>query len=272
MNQSVTSTLRFADVHLGTGVRLHYAEQGRSDGHPIILLHGYTDSWFSFSRVLPLLPPSCRVYALDQRGHGDSDRPARGYTVRGLAADVIAFMDAMKLPQATLVGHSMGSLVAQEFALAAPQRLARLVLVGSGATLRTEEMLQFQRAVDALDDPVPAEFAREFQVSTIYYPVPDDFLDRAVVESLKLPTRVWRHALAGQLAVDYAARLRRIRMPVLILRGAQDTVFAPAAQDALAAGLASAIVKVYPETGHALHWERPEEFAGDLNDFVVSAG
>src|SRR5262245_29905615 len=62
--------VRFADVQLATGVRLHYAEQGDPQGHPIILLHGYTDSWFSYSRVLPLLPTRYRAYALDQRGHG----------------------------------------------------------------------------------------------------------------------------------------------------------------------------------------------------------
>jgi non-heme chloroperoxidase len=271
MNNFTASSPRFANAHLTTGVRLRYAERGRADGHPIILLHGYTDSWFSFSRVLPLLRTSCRVFALDQRGHGDSDRPASGYAMRELAADVMAFMDAKGLPQATLVGHSMGSLVAQEVAFAAPERLARLVLVGSGTTLRNEQMLEFQQAVDALHDPIPAEFAREFQVSTIHHPVPEDFLDAAVAESLKLPASVWRHALAGQLAVDYAAQLGRIQTPTLILRGDQDTVFAPAAQDALVAGLASVIVKVYPETGHALHWERPKEFARDLDDFVVSA-
>jgi pimeloyl-ACP methyl ester carboxylesterase len=170
-----------------------------------------------------------------------------------------------------MVGHSMGSLVAQEIMLADPKRVARLALVGSGTRLRSEEMLQFKHAVDTLIDPVPAEFAREFQLSTIHHPVPNDFLDAAVAESLKLPARVWRSALAGQLAVDYAAQLGRIQVPTLVIRGDQDTVFTPAAQDALVAGLASAIVKIYPETGHALHWERPKRFARDLEDFVGTA-
>ena len=67
---------RFADVRLSTGVRLRYAEAGDPAAPPVILLHGYTDSWFSWSRVLPPLAARHRVYALDQRGHGDSDRPA----------------------------------------------------------------------------------------------------------------------------------------------------------------------------------------------------
>jgi len=269
MNHKDAAPLRFADVQLTTGVRLHYAEQGDSAGHPMILLHGYTDSWFSYSRVLPSLSSTYHTYALSQRGHGDSERPASGYTMPDFAADVVAFMDVMGLQQATLVGHSMGSLVAQEVALAAPERVALLILAGSATNMRSENVLQLQQEVKALDDPVPPEFAREFQVSTIYHPVPDDFLDRAVAESLKLPARVWRAALAGQLAADYTSRVNRIQMPTLVLRGDHDTIFSRAAQDALVAGLANAVLKVYPETGHALHWERPSEFVSGLEEFII---
>lgn len=263
------SPLRFADAHLRTGVRLHYAEQGDPGDDPIIMLHGYTDSWFSFSRVLTSLAATYHTYALDQRGHGDSERPASGYTMPDLASDVIAFMDAVGVPSAILIGHSMGSLVALEVALTAPWRVKHLGLLGSGTNLRSKGMLELQQAVEALDDPVPAEFAREFQVSTIYHPVPDDFLDRAVAESLKVPAHVWRAALAGQLAVDYMPHLDRIQTPALILRGDQDTVFPRDAQDSLVAGLKTAVSKVYPQTGHALHWERPEQFVNDLKDFIT---
>lgn len=269
MNHKDATPLRFADAQLTTGVRLQYAEQGDSAGHPVILLHGYTDSWFSYSRVLPSLSSTYHTYALSQRGHGDSERPASGYTMPDFAADVVAFMDAMGLPQATLVGHSMGSLVAQEVALAAPERVTRLILIGSATNMRSEDVLQLQQEVNALDDPVPPQFAREFQVSTIYHSVPDDFLDRAVAESLKLPARVWRAALAGQLAVDNTAQINRIQMPTLVLRGDHDTIFSRAAQDALVAGLANAVLKVYSETGHALHWERPSEFVSDLEEFII---
>src|SRR5215813_5937014 len=128
---SPSPSLQFADARLSTGVRLRYAESGDPAGHPIILLHGYTDSWFSFSRALPYFDPSHHVYILDQRGHGDSDRPASGYTFSDFAADVIAFMEAKGIKRATLVGHSMGSIVAQGVALLAPERVERLVLIGS---------------------------------------------------------------------------------------------------------------------------------------------
>jgi non-heme chloroperoxidase len=266
MNQPI---LRFADTQLATGIRLRYAEQGSPSGPPIIMLHGLTDSWFSFSGILPALPANYHIYALDLRGHGGSDRPSHGYTMPDFADDVISFMDAMELPSATLVGHSMGSLVAQQVALTAPQRVARLALLGAGSNIHTPDLQGFQQAVDELVDPVPEEFAREFQVSTIYRPIPDNFLNQAVAESLKLPAHVWRGALAGCLAVDFTPDLAQIQVPVLLLRGDQDAVFPRAAQDALVTGLARAVLRVYPQTGHAIHWERPEQVVHDLKDFIT---
>src|SRR5687768_13080157 len=136
LGASVNDTPRFADIRLATGIRLHYAEQGPATGTPIILLHGYSDSWFSFSLVLPALSRENRVYALDLRGHGNSDRPASGYRMRDMAADVIAFMDAKGIARATIIGHSMGGFVAQHVALAAPRRVSQLVLIGTATTPR----------------------------------------------------------------------------------------------------------------------------------------
>ena len=99
-------------------MRLRYAEQGNPKGQPVILLHGYSDSWFSYSRILPLIDKKYDVYVPDQRGHGDSDRPVSGDTFLDFAADVIAFMDAKGLKEATIVGHSMGSFVAQHVGVA----------------------------------------------------------------------------------------------------------------------------------------------------------
>ena len=262
---------RFADAHLITGVRLRYAEQGDRGGQPIIMLHGLADSWFSFSRVLPALAATYHIYALDLRGHGDSDRPAHGYSMADFAADVLAFMDAMELPSATLVGHSMGSFIAQQVALAAPKRVARLVLLGSAANGRSKDLLEFQQVVDTLDDPVPEEIAREFQISTIYRPLPDDFLNQVVAESLKLPAYVWRAALAGCLAIDSTADLGRIKAPTLLLRGDHDAIFPRDAQAALVAGLEDAVLRVYPETGHAIHWERPEQVIDHLHTFMANS-
>jgi non-heme chloroperoxidase len=173
--------VEFATSHLSTGPRLHYAEQGDPTGEAIVFLHGYSDSWFSFSRVLPLLSAEYHAFALTQRGQGDSDKPECCYTVEDFAADVDAFMEAVGIAEATLVGHSTGALFAQRVALSYPRRVSRLVLIGA-QTPANEVILGLRDEVRALKDPVPPEFVREFQESTIYHPVPGEFLDTVVSE------------------------------------------------------------------------------------------
>lgn len=253
---------------LSTGVRLRYVEHGRPGGHPVVLLHGFTDSSYSFSPLLPeLAQERYHAFAIDQRGHGDSDRPATGYTTEDLAADVVAFLDALGLDRVSLVGHSMGSFVARRVAEEAPERVDRLVLIGSAVSPVNEGTLELQAAVRTLDDPVPAEFAREFQESTAHRPLPKQFLERAVGESLKVPARVWQSALDGLIAVDHASGLGRIVAPTHVLAGRNETVFSVTEHDELAAAIGATLC-VYPETGHAVHWERPHWVARDIDAFL----
>jgi len=261
--------VRFADARLATGVRIRYAEQGDPAGEPLILLHGYADSWYSFSRVLPLLPSRYHVLALDQRGHGSSDRPMDDYAMRDLAADVVALMDAKGIARATIVGHAMGSFVAQQTALLAPNRVARLVLVGSATTPRAlAGMTDVRAALDSLDDPLPTSFGREFQASTVYQPLPKEFMETVVAECVKLPARVWRSALEGMLSTGPADGLRDAAIPTLVLWGDRDVLAPRTEQDALVAAIGTATLRIHPETGHAVHWERPAELVRDLDAFV----
>jgi len=259
---------RFGDVQLSTGIRMHYAEQGESRGEPIIMLHGYSDSWFSFSRVLTPLARETRVYALDLRGHGKTDQPSSGYHMRDLAADVVAFMDAKGISRATVIGHSMGGFVAQQVAFATPKRVSRLILVG---TVRKPTNLagfnELEKAVMSLSDPVPDAFAREFQLSTVHTPVGDEFINRAVEESLRLPARVWKELAAGMVATDAAVSLGRSGIPTMVVRGEKDAWVTAAETDSLAKMVAAKRRKAYTNTGHAVHWERPAEFASDVIAF-----
>ena len=261
---------QFADVRLATGVRLRYLEQGDPAGSPVLLLHGLSDSWFSFSRILPGLSTAHRIYALDLRGHGDSDRPQGGYGPNAMAADVLAFMDTLGIRQATLVGHSMGSIVAQQAALAAPERISRLALIGSATTVRNDVTLALQHELAAMADPVPADFVMAFQSSTIHRPVPADFLMRVVAESRKAPARVWRGALSGLLESGRFAGLPRTDIPSLLIWGDRDAIFPRAEQRALVDSLPVSSLRVYRETGHAPHWERPKEVVRDLERFLRS--
>jgi non-heme chloroperoxidase len=262
--------VKFATTQLATGVSLHYAERGDPEGEAIIFLHGYSDSWYSYSRVLPLLSPSYHAFALTQRGQGDSDKPECCYTVDDFAADIDAFMDALGIDKATLFGHSTGALFAQRVALSYPRRVSRLVMLGAQTPVN-EAILGLVEEVRALEDPVPSEFVREFQESTIYHPVPEEFLDTVVSESLKLPARVWRDYMeqaALSIDHDYVLALGEIDVPTLILWGEQDPLFPREEQERLAAAIPGATLKVYPETGHAVHWDRPEWVVRDLEEFM----
>ncbi|WP_233585647.1 alpha/beta fold hydrolase [Corallococcus sp. CA054B] len=260
---------REGSVRLSTGVTLRYVEQGRQDGPVVVFLHGYTDSHHTWDLDLPRFPRDFRIYALDQRGHGDSSRPACCYTQQAFAKDVVAFLDAKRVSRAVLVGHSMGSFIAQQVALDFPHRVKGLVLVGSAPTVAGNEVaLGLKEAVDSLTDPVDPAFIYEFQASTFYAPVPESYLDTLVSESSKLPARVWQDALDGLIAEDHSARLGRIRVPTLIIGGDHDGFFSVDEQRALARAIRGSRYLLYPETGHAPHAERPQRFVNDVHHFL----
>jgi non-heme chloroperoxidase len=267
---SVEENIQLAMMPLSTGVRLNYAEKGGQSGEAIIFLHGYTDSWVSFRRVLPLLSPEYHAFALSERGHGDSDKPECCYTLDDFAADVDAFMDALGIEEATLVGASGGSFMAQRVALDYPHRVSRLVLISSAATLLDNEaVMGLGEEMLALEDPISPEFVREWQEVNVYQPVPDEFFDKMISESLKIPARIWRNYWEGVvLAPDHASRLGEIDVPTLIMWGEKDAVFSREDPERLAAAIPGATLKVYPETGHAVHWERPQWVVRDLEEFV----
>jgi len=262
--------VEFAKVHLATGLRLHYAEQGDREGEAIVFLHAYVDSWFSYSRVLPLLSPAYHAFAPDQRGHGESDRPQCCYTMDDYAADVDAFMETVGIEEATIVGDSSGGLIAQRVALSYPHRLSRLVLIGSPTTLvNNKTVIEAGEEMLALTDPVSPKFVREFVLGTIHAPIPEDFLSRLVSESLKVPARVWRDYYEGVvLKADDSARLGEIDAPTLILWGEQDALLPREEQERRAAAIPDAKLKVYPETDHLAHWVRPEWVVRDLEVFM----
>ncbi len=262
------SNLRFGTARLETGPLLHYAEQGDPRGEAIVFLHGWPDSWFSFSRLVPLLPQQYRAISLDQRGFGDSERPDGGYGICDLATDAVAFLDALSIERATLVGHSFGSFVARRVAIAYPERVARLVLIGSGLSATNPVTRDVQAALLELADPVPEAFARDFQASTAYIQLPESFFERIVVESRKLPARLWRDALEGLLAYEDAEQLVGIAAPTLLMWGDRDALFPRADQDQLRAAIPGARLTIYPETGHCPNWERPEQVAADLSAFI----
>jgi pimeloyl-ACP methyl ester carboxylesterase len=256
-------------VHLSTGVRLEYLEQGNPNGDVVIFLHGYTDSHHSFDLNLPRLARRYHVYALDQRGHGGSDKPACCYEQSDFSEDVIAFMNQLGILRATLVGHSMGSFIAHKVAAEHPLRIERLVLIGSSTTVAGNPVgLELQAFVDTLTDPIDPAFVRDFQASTFFRPIPPSFLDTAVSESLRVPATVWIQALDALIAEDHTAELSHITADTLIFWGDQDVFFSADDQARLLAAVPHSTLLVYPDTGHGLHVEQPRKFVHDLERFL----
>lgn len=261
---------RIESVELLNQVKLPYVEQGDPSGVPMLLLHGYADSWRSFELVLPYLPDSIHAIALTQRGHGDASRPPEGYRPHDFAEDVAEFMDILQLDSAVIAGGSSGGFAARRFAVDYPERTLGLVLLGSPFTLRDKPgvLELWESDISNLTDPIDPRFVREFQESTHIRPVPEAFLYTMVNESLKAPARVWRSTLEGLLEDDSSEDLVKIKAPTLIIWGDQDSVVSLRDQEKLMGGIEGSQLVVYPGVGHAVYWEEPSQVASDIIAFI----
>lgn len=265
----MTSDVKF--VEFPDRVRLSYVEQGDASGVPVLLLHGFAGSWRAFELVLPHLPASLHTFAMTQRGHGSASKPAEGYRLDDFVADVVAFMDAFEIEAAALVGHSMGSGVAQRFAMDYPARTLGLVLVGACVIEPGGPELQafWDSTISQMIDPIDPDFVRQFLESTLAQPISRAYFESMVQESLKVPARVWKATWKRRMEEAGAAdELAKIEAPTLIVWGDQDDRCSRADQEALEAGIAGSQLVVYQGAGHGLHYEEPERFASDLVSFI----
>src|SRR5688572_27507248 len=266
---NLSTNYKLKTANLSTGVQLQYAEQGDADGDPVIFLHGYTDSWYSFEKVLMHLPLSVHAYVLSQRGHGNSGKPEAGYAPSDFAADVFAFMQKLKIESAIIVGHSMGATIAQRFVLDHPELSKALILIGSLASFKDKPgLVEFSHAVDHLQDPVDSAFVYEFQKSTLAKQIPEPELNIYVKESRKLTARIWKETMKGMMATDYQTELNKIKVPTLIIWGNKDLIAPKSDQDILLSEIKHSRLIVYEGTGHGVHWEEPVRFANDLLNFI----
>lgn len=142
-----------SSFHERARLRLHYRDlvDGDSDGaSPLLLVHGWMVSGAVWDPVLPSLRAGRRVVVPDQRGTGQSDKPAHGYTLTDYVDDLVALIDAAGLERCTVVGHSMGGQLAQLLAATRPDAIAKLILICP---------------VPAAGVPLPDELAAMFRAS-----------------------------------------------------------------------------------------------------------
>jgi rifampin ADP-ribosylating transferase len=255
-------------IHLSTGLNLSCVAQGDPAGVAVLLLHAWGESLRCFDRLTPLLPRTIRAFAIDQRGHGDSDKPTDGYSLADFAGDVTAFLDAMGLPSAVLVGSSSGGYVAQQVAINSPERVRGLVLVGAPRSLGGRPA--FAEDVDRLTDPIDRLWVRESLTwFRPFHDVPDWYLEARVDDGVQMPARVWRQALAGLTEATPPTEAGTINAPTLIIWGERDALLPRADCHALAAAIPGSRLVVYPDTGHLVLWEQPARIASDVAEFVA---
>lgn len=245
------------------GITMYYEVHG--EGPPVLLIGGVGADRHLWYRQVPALARRVRVITPDNRGAGRTDKPDEPYSIRTMADDLAGLLDGLKISTVGVVGASMGGFVAQEFALAYPDHVRKLVLCCSsfgGAhsvpiPQETAALLQ-NRTGD------PAKDLRAFlevQFGTDYPHTHARDLEAYVKWRVGHPQSLpaYQRQLAAVAGHDTEARLGQLRLPVLILHGGRDRVVPPGNAHLLAARIAGASMHVFPDAGHLFLRERADE-------------
>jgi pimeloyl-ACP methyl ester carboxylesterase len=269
-------------IGLSDGETLAYLDIGPRNAVPVVLLHGYTDSARDWAPIAPFLSGRFRLIIPDLRGQGVSSKPDCCYTRFDFANDIRLLLQRLRVSSAVVVGHSLGSIVAQTFAEEWPERTRRLILISSTGTYFGPASGADSPAVatalpaalagaETLQDPIDPDSAfmkSWWQLSMRINP--PFFADRERRDAAAIPARVWR-AIAQQtlLGVDLRFMLPRIRAPTLLIWGGEDSLEGPAGRAALQSGIKGAQVRNFPSLGHDLIWQDPRGVARAMTQFIA---
>lgn len=245
----------------GVGFKFRAGGPSASGRPPLVLIHGAGGTRLHWPPTLRRWP-GADVYALDLPGHGDAPGPGRS-TILGYRQAIEDWMAARALPPAVVMGHSMGGALALALALDAPQRVAGIVLVGTGARLRVHPLLLEATAAGE----VPTE-ALTTLVSWWYSPSASPRLS-------VLASRVLAATNASVLHGDFQAcdgfdvmeRLGTIDRPALVVVGEDDRMTPVKYARFLAENLPDARLEVIPGAGHMVMLEQPAAVERVLSDW-----
>ena len=274
------------------GLRFHDREYA-GPGRPIVLLHGLASNsrWWLLGG--PLLARRFRVLALDQRGHGESDKPDDGYDFATVTGDLAAFVDALELERPVVVGHSWGGEMALEYAATYPERAAGAVLVEGGfmevsarpgATWeRTQEMMAPPDMTHLTPEKL-VEMAKQWELGPIW----SEEIESALLGNFRVaedgtirPHLSWANHM--QVVRAYWERrpsqlYPKVRCPVLVLvaerqaegRAAEWMEMKREAIRRAEGQLSDCQVRWFPDSIHDLPLQRPQEMAQAIEEFALA--
>jgi len=241
---------------------------GDPDAEPLVLLHPWFGCWRFWLSTMQLLPDRwCVAPDFYSLSHGSWEGLAMP---EGLMTAVIASLDELGLDKVDLVGNSVGGIVAQFVAIQHPERVRRLVLVGTGPYTRGVAPLFAAEVANWVDDPEAAHragAARAVAAVTHSELEPDEF--NACVDAVESADP---HFIAAVLrtarALDLHSQLSRITAPTLVVRGSFDRIRSPEHSAALVKGIADARQFDMKGVGHAPYVDDPKAFVAELRRFL----
>ena len=255
-------------------LRFHFTEWGQVGAPPILLLHGTNQSSHSWDLVSLALATSYHVFALDQRGHGDSEWSRElDYSTMAMAEDAIAFARDRKLKRPIVIGHSMGGRVALLAALREPDLARALVLVDSGPEMNTSggrtirNFIHNNREFDNIDQFIDNVVAydpyrkREHVERTVKY----NMFQRA---DGKYVSKNDHRRLADSRTTIDLGDVSALPHPVLVVRGGNSNVFTDEAGERLVGTLPDARLVTVPNCGHNVHSQNTPGFLAAVKPFL----
>jgi pimeloyl-ACP methyl ester carboxylesterase len=258
------------------GLRFHFLEWGDPGAPAVLLLHGGNQSSHSWDLVSLHLSDRYHVFALDQRGHGDSEWSRElDYSIEAKAADALAFIEQEQLTAPVIVGHSMGGLVAMKMALSHDDVAGGFVLVDTGPEL----------------SPKGVDVVRNFVVRNVEFDNLDDFLDNVAkydrFRSREHIARTVKYNMMSRVDGKFVSKVDHRRVPdpsdrpleldllssvlypILVVRGAESDVLEAEAAERFVAALPNGRLTTVPSAGHNVHGANTRGFLDAIGPFLA---
>ncbi len=246
------------------GIQLFYDEHG--SGEPVLLHHGYTGSHDAYDEVVPHLAKQYRVFRMDGRGAGDSDRSASGHSIEQYAADVIAMADFLGLDRFTYVGHSMGGVIGYELGLSYAQRLNKLVLIAPAPADGVNVPATFRERAQKQHYGKDAPRMIEESMILSAQPRSRDLVEARIQRGLSVSDAHYEESWEALVNYHKGDRLPTIKTPTLMVAGAADGLLPANLADFQRLG--NATLHVFSRVSHGVPYEIPDEFSAVVLDFL----